>query len=264
MSTDTKEDNNQSEKKQDNTEPEVIKNQEDTKQGEDTYVYLKPEPIKTLEDAIDRIHIEADFAAKAIGSNTEDAINSFKNAKEVLDSALTQLLEPLSQLKQHANNIEVSSKTLAILPNKVEDKLTPIADKVTQSVTDSIPYLGDQLNKHHKTTAEETKRSINNYLDHLQMSTDTISSQFRKDIINCQKQLTAMTEASSKNRIGRLFWNFLFICSFSAIISGFTSWYINSTFPHTVELYANGKVIVKDAQVLIVDQNNPYNKKEKH
>ena len=40
--------------------------------------YITFEQIKSLEDVIGRLHAEADFAAKAFGGNTQEAIRSLK------------------------------------------------------------------------------------------------------------------------------------------------------------------------------------------
>ncbi|MBP9778769.1 MAG: hypothetical protein KBD25_06290 [Rickettsiaceae bacterium] len=43
--------------------------------------YIALAQIKSLEDVIDRLHAEADFAAKAFGGNIQEAIRSLKTPK---------------------------------------------------------------------------------------------------------------------------------------------------------------------------------------
>jgi hypothetical protein len=49
----------------------------------------------------------------------------------------------------------------------------------------------------------------------------------------------------------RLLTVFLISGSFSAIVSGVTSWTINKHFPRSVEISGNQHLVVKDSQVLV-------------
>jgi hypothetical protein len=75
-----------------------------------------------------------------------------------------------------------------------------------------------------------------------------------------QSELVKITELSSRRRIQRLLTTLIIAGVFSALVSGISSYYINSKFPHSVELHDNGSVTVQNSQVLVVDPKSPHNK----
>ena len=82
--------------------------------------YAAFEQIKSLEDVIGRLHAEADFAAKAFGGNTQEAIRSLKDLKQELSSVLVGFKQPLSEFSNYNKTFGTLIQTISLLPNKTE------------------------------------------------------------------------------------------------------------------------------------------------
>ncbi len=64
-------------------------------------------------------------------------------------------------------------------------------------------------------------------------------------------ELEKIIEVGSKERMRKFLLILVTAGSFSAIVSGVTSWVINKHFPRSVEINGNQHLVVKDSQVLV-------------
>ncbi len=64
-------------------------------------------------------------------------------------------------------------------------------------------------------------------------------------------ELEKIIEVGSKERLRKFFLILATAGSFSAIVSGVTSWVINKHFPRSVEISGNQHLVIKDSQVLV-------------
>ena len=109
--------------------------------------YIAFEQIKSLEDVIGRLHAEADFAAKAFGGNTQEAIRSLKDLKQELFSVLVGFKQPLSEFSNYNKTFGTLIQTISLLPNKIEDVLKEL-----------VPDIGKEVEKVHDQCHCQLKR----------------------------------------------------------------------------------------------------------
>ena len=257
----------------DNKQLENESNQADTKDtnlNNDEYTKLSSESIKTLEDAIKNIHAEIDFASRSFSADAESSSTSLRSTIDSLNKSLKGSDSNLTKYDKIANTLDSQTRTLALLPKKVEERLEVLPNNIKNAIIDNIPDIGDKLAQEQKNLAKEVQASMNEYADRLKTKVNETSIQFKEAALELKhstnsykRELEALIEISSKKRTRRLFITLLVAGGFSALVSGFTSWYINSKFPHSVELHDNGSVTVQNSKVLVVDPDSPYNKGKK-
>ena len=236
---------------------------ENAKLANEHYTKLSSESIKTLEDAIKRMHIEIDFASKAFGGNAQESIASLKSTRDSLISVLNQLTEPLAAFKSNNTVFDNSLQTFAVIPDKIKNQISLLPEYLKKSIASGIPQVSKELVENQANHNKLLQKSFEESIESFKGKTNDIISEFNKEISYYKQELIKTTELSAKNRTRRLFITLLIAGGFSALVSGFTSWYINSKYPHSVELHDNGAVTVNNSKVLVVDPDSSFNKGKK-
>jgi len=219
------------------------------KESESTYIL--PEKIKSLEDVITRIHSEADFVSKAFGLHSDKVI-------KVLETAITKINEtrdsvdlPISKLKENNDRLEALINTLVVLPKKTEELLVGVQDKVVKAVSNTIPGLVDSLSGSHKDNYLEIKESINECISDLKNYIKDTETHTKNELSEYKREMADLIEVGTKRRMRRFLSVLLISGTFSAIVSGVTSWIINKHFPRSIEITGTQNLVVKDSQVLV-------------
>lgn len=213
--------------------------------------YILPEKMKSLEDVITRIHSEADFISTAFGVHTNKVMESFKSAITTITETSDTLELPIEMFKENNDRLEALINTLVILPSKTEEILSGVQDKVAKSVAATIPNLVDTLCKSHNDNYRKIHGSIDSCIQDLSHYINEARTHTQTELIEYKQEIANLIECGIKQRTRRIFLILMLSGSFSAIVSGVTSWVINKHFPRSVEITGNQHLVVKDSQVLV-------------
>jgi len=232
----------------------------------DLFLKELEELLKPLISSIERMKTEATHAANSFDATTQDAVSSFHNIKQSMNEVIKRINNPLSDLSKTNDNLQATAKLLAILPNKIDDRLAKLPHNFSQVLSDYIPDIAEKLNstleqtvrrliqrldESCKSTSMDTEKSTTELVTIFKTEIDKLSGQFMKDTLLYKTELEQIIEVGSKNRMRKFLLILVTAGSFSAIISGVTSWVINKYFPRSVEITGNGHLVVKDSQVLV-------------
>lgn len=222
--------------------------------------------LKELIPSIERMNTEVSYSINSFDGSTQEAIKSFHNVKESIEKVINLIKEPLDELSKINNNLHGAAKLLSILPEKIDDRLIKLPDKFNLVLNDAIPGIAQKLNSSleksvntscmqleevGKFIASSNEESITQLINNVKHDIGTVSKQLKVDVLQYNKEVEQIIEIGSKNRMRRLLTVFLISGSFSAIVSGVTSWTINKHFPRSVEISGNQHLVVKDSQVLV-------------
>ena len=224
------------------------------------------ELLKPLISSIERMKTEATYAADSFDATTQAAITSLQNIKQSMDEVVKLINSPLEDLSETNKNLQATAKLLAILPNKIDDRLTKLPHNFSQVLSDSIPDIAKKLNstleqsveqlmrrldESRKSTSMETEKSTTELVTIFKTEIGKLSGQFKKDALLYKTELEQIIEVGSKERMRKFLLILATAGSFSAIVSGVTSWVINKHFPRSVEITGNQHLVVKDSQILV-------------
>lgn len=238
--------------------------------------YIAFEQIKSLEDVIGRLHAEADFAAKAFGGNTQEAIRSLKDLKQELSSILVGFKQPLSEFSNYNKAFGNLIQTISLLPNKTEDvlkELVPDIGKEVEKVHDQrMIEIESILKKLQKQLSDEVLATHKILEQAALKSIEQINKAMLKQLGQQEKQFLQFSE-HAKNEIdavtsnhGTKFLRNTAICLILATITGSISgWYTSEYFPRLVKIERTGDVIIQNSHVKVFDppsvKNQDQNKK---
>jgi hypothetical protein len=236
----------------------TTKDQSNTADNEHTK--LSPKSIKTLEDAIKNIHAEIDFASRSFSSNSDNAAKGLNSTIDSLNVSLKSSEHNLEKYDNISKILDSQTNTLSLLPKKVEERLALLPNQLEKSIDSHIPQIARELLDSQTKQNELIQKSFEKSIESFEAKSSEIITKFSGDMDHYQSELVKITELSSRRRIQRLLTTLIIAGVFSALVSGISSYYINSKFPHSVELHDNGSVTVQNSQVLVVDPKSPHNK----
>lgn len=124
-------------------------------------------------------------------------------------------------------------------------------DKVVKAISNTIPGLVDSLSGSHKDHYLEIKDSINECISNLTNYINDTRTHTKNELSEYKREMADLIEIGTKRRMRRLLSVLLISGTFSAIVSGITSWIINKHFPRSVEITGTQSLVVKDSQVLV-------------
>lgn len=236
----------------------TTKDQSNTADNEHTK--LSPKSIKTLEDAIKNIHAEIDFASRSFSANSDNAAKGLNSTIDSLNVSLKSSEHNLEKYDNISKILDSQTNTLSLLPKKVEERLALLPNQLEKSIDSHIPQIARELLDSQTKQNELIQKSFEKSIESFEAKSSEIITKFSGDMDHYQSELVKITELSSRRRIQRLLTTLIIAGVFSALVSGISSYYINSKFPHSVELHDNGSVTVQNSQVLVVDPKSPHNK----
>ncbi len=210
----------------------------ESNKNEDT---LAIQQLAELITAIKKTQAEVTYAAKAFDGNTKLAINELKEAKTIIAAAAEELKAPISLAEQNIDKFDSVTSALAIIPDKIEDKLAGFPKTFNESIANSIPGLGEELCKSIDTILKSGIASFKIYQEEIMRNTNRAMNEYeqklRKDAIDINNQISndlrLYTEAfdkiidrSDRFRMRRFFWTLLLSGGFSAMITIVTFWFM--------------------------------------
>lgn len=225
---------------------------------------LTAESIKTLGDAIKLIHAEIDFASRSFNANTDDAANTLNTSLSAINKSFKSSEEHLKKYDTISKTLDTQTSTLALLPKKIDERLALLPTHLKRSIDSNIPQITKELIEAQAKQSESMQETIAKSIELFTTKSNDIIVKLNNDLEHYRNELVKVTELSAKNRMRRLLMTLIIAGGLSAVVSGITSYYINSSFPHTVEMFDNGSVTVQDSHVLVVDPKSPYNKGKKN
>ena len=232
----------------------------------DLFLKQAEDLLKPLISSIERMKTEATHAANSFDATTQAAISSLENRKQSIEEAVKLVDNPLEDLSETNKNLQATAQLLAILPNKIDDRLAKLPHNFSQVLSDSMPDISKKLNstleqsvkqvirqldESRKSTAINTEKSTTELVTIFKTEIGKLSEQFKQDILLYKREVGQLIEVSSKERMRKFLLILATAGSFSAIVSGVTSWVINKHFPRSVEITGNQHLVVKDSQVLV-------------
>lgn len=224
------------------------------------------ELLKPLISSIEQMKAEATNASYSFEANTQEIITSIQNTKEDINKVIDLINIPLKDLSENSNALKSTAKILALLPNKIDDRLAKLPHNFSQVLSDSIPDIAKKLNftleqsveqlmhrldESLESTSIESEKTITELVTIFKIEIDKLSRQFKQDTLLYKTELEKIIEVGSKERMRKFLLILVTAGSFSAIVSGVTSWVINKHFPRSVEINGNQHLVVKDSQVLV-------------
>lgn len=224
--------------------------------------YAAFEQIKSLEDVIGRLHAEADFAAKAFGGNTQEAIRSLKDLKQELSSILVGFKQPLSEFSNYNKTFGTLIQTISLLPNKTEDvlkELVPDIGKEVEKVHDQrmikiesiLKKLQKQLSDEVLATHKILEQTALNSIEQINKAMLKQLGQQEKQFLQFSEHAKNEIEAVTSNH-GTKFLRNTAICLILATITGSISgWYTSEYFPRLVKIERTGDVIIQNSHVAV-------------
>lgn len=224
------------------------------------------ELLKPLISSIERMKAEATNASYSFEANTKEVIASIQNTKQSINKVIDIMNVPLKELNENGEALKSTVKILALLPNKIDDRLAKLPYNFSQALNDYIPEIAEKLNStleqsieqlmHRveescKATSMENEKSTTELVTIFKAEISELSQQFKEDTLLYKTELEQIIDISSKERVRKFVLTLVTVGAFSAIVSGVTSWVINKYFPRSVEIIGNHHLIVKDSQVLV-------------
>jgi len=224
------------------------------------------ELLKALISSIEQMKAEATNASYSFEANTQEVIASIQNTKEAINKVIDLLNIPLKDLSENSNSLKSTAKILSLLPNKIDDRLAKLPHGFSQVLSDSIPNIAAKLNsileqsverlmhrldESRKSTSMQTEKSTTELVTIFKTEIGKLSGQFKQDTLLYKTELEKIIEVGSKERLRKFFLILATAGSFSAIVSGVTSWVINKHFPRSVEISGNQHLVIKNSQVLV-------------
>ncbi len=232
----------------------------------DLFLKKQEKLLKPLISSIEQMKAEATNASYSFDANAQEVITSIQNTKQDINNVIELINIPLKDLEKNSDALKSTAKILALLPNKIDDRLAKLPHNFSQVLSDSIPDIAKKLNstleqsveqvmrqldESRKSTSINTEKSTTELVTIFKTEISKLSEQFKQDTLLYKTELEQIIEVGSKERMRKFLLILATAGSFSAIVSGVASWVINKHFPRSVEITGNQHLVVKDSQVLV-------------
>jgi archaellum component FlaC len=197
---------------------------------------LNPQ-INELIDKIEKAQAQIAFCATAFDGNTKLVIQELKERKKETSDEYKALEAILVKFKNTCDTLESVARTVSIVPEKIDEKLSEFPDNFNNSIASSIPDLSKELCRtlesvltSFKTQAEvtlnDTNSQMSNAVQQLKSNTDQIHHDMRNELNIYSAALEKIIDRSGKFRMRSFFWTVLLSSSLSAIMAITTFWFI--------------------------------------
>jgi len=224
--------------------------------------------MKSLEEAIKRLHTEADFAAKnfdgkskEFGSTLNGLIIKFRTSLEGYDLLVAR----------HKKQIETNQEGLAgltLIPEKLQTSIENIAPRFAvevekihsqrlETITTNIEGLGQSLKdsvlQNQKTIEETAKESIRQMQEAV---LSALESQ-KKQLAEFAQAVKEEVEAVTSNHGSKFLRNLAITLILATIAGGITSWCVGKYFPAFIQINKAGDIKVQHSAVKIWEADSP-------
>lgn len=224
--------------------------------------------MNSLEDAIKRMHTEADFAAK----NFDGKSKEFGDTLNDLISKLQTSLNHYDLLvKKHTMQIETNQEGLAgltLIPEKLQTRIENIAPRfavevekihsqrletITTQIAGLEQTLKDSALRNQKIIEETAKESIRQMQE---AGLSTLESQ-KQQIAKLAQSVKEEVEAVTSNHGSKFLRNLAISLILATIAGGLTSWCVGKYFPAFIQINKAGDIKVQHSAVKIWEADNP-------
>ena len=224
--------------------------------------------MKSLEEAIKRLHTEAEFAAK----NFDGKSKEFGSTLNGLMSEFQTSLDGYDLLvERHKKQIEINQEGLAgltLIPEKLQTRIENIAPRFAveveklhsqrlETITTNIAGLGqtlkDRVLQNQKTIEETANESIRQMQE---ACLSALESQ-KQQIAEFAQSVKEEVEAVMSNHGGKFLRNLAITLILATIAGGITSWCVGKYFPAFIQINKAGDIRVQHSAVKIWEADNP-------
>ena len=112
----------------------------------DLFLKQAEDLLKPLISSIEQMKAEATNASYSFDANAQEVIISIQNTKQDINNVIELINIPLKDLEKTSDALKSTAKILALLPNKIDDRLAKLPHNFSQVLSDSIPDIANKLN----------------------------------------------------------------------------------------------------------------------
>ena len=193
--------------------------------------------INDLIAKIEKAQAQIDFCTTAFDGNTKLVIQELKERKKQSAEEYKALEVILTKFKNTCETLESVVRTVSVVPEKIDEKLSEFPDNFNNSIASSIPNLSRELCStldsgvnsfkiQAEVTLNSTSSQMNNAVQKLIGNTDQIHHDMRNELNIYSNALEKIIDRGGKFRMRSFFWTVLLSSSLSAIMAITTFWFI--------------------------------------
>ena len=224
--------------------------------------------MKFLEDAIKRIHTEADFAAKNFDGKSMEFASTLNGLMSKFQNSLDNYDLLVESHKKQIEINQVGLTALTLIPEKLQTRIENIAPRfavevekihsqrletITTHIAQLEQALKDSMLQNQKVIEETAKQSIRQ-MQEAQLS--SLESQ-KKQLAEFAQSVKEEVEAVTSNHGSKFLRNLAIALILATIAGGITSWCVGKYFPAFIQINKAGDIKVQHSAVKIWEADNP-------
>jgi len=197
---------------------------------------LSPQ-INELITKLEETKAQSDFCVTSFAGSTEMIVRELKSEREKVADHLKDLNASIKDFKESSTSLSSATRTLSVLPEKLDEKLSKLPKSFNSSIADTIPdlskeliaYLEKDLNSlkyQAEALLNTTNCQMTSSLRTLKGNGDQIHFDMKHELGVYKTSMEEMLNRSLKSRINNFFWTVLISGGFSAFIAITTFWFI--------------------------------------
>jgi hypothetical protein len=240
---------------------------------------LEGKEVKLLEDAVNNFKYHSDLANRnfkahlaKVNTDLVSTIEKFKDNCDTADKGAKKITKSIDKLDPLIN-------VLALLPHEVSKHGLDLPEKVIAAIDNHVPTIAKMI-----TDAEleaiasiqaGAKKSVSYLNSEVEKSISNLNNKVNRTVSTLGKELDDFKKATKKEagtignkRFSRFAITMVLSASLAAVVSGLTSYYVQTKMPHFVSFHGMKNVMVKDSKVTVFESveaksKRSYNKPRK-
>jgi hypothetical protein len=217
---------------------------------------------------------ELAFSTRAMRVASDDFIQNLTDASSNIQGVVDDLSKAAKEQEQIISKINTESRTLYILPNKIQEQINAIAPKIAQEVEIIYDTKSKAINNQFATLQNKLTKEFGDYQQKLTTTTNECVEQLtsagkefgaamEQKLSQFANKLTHDAKAISERGNSGFVKNLLFVILFSAAISGITSYLVATQFPRYVEVKGAHDLNIYRSKINVLGAKTPDTKEEK-
>lgn len=193
--------------------------------------------INDLITKLEETKVQSDFCVSSFAGSTEMLIKELKEEREKVAAHLKDLNESIAKFKESSISLSSATRTLSVLPKKMDEKLSKIPKSFNSSIAETIPDLSKelvaQLEKELNSLRYQAEALINTTNSQLTSAISTfkgngnqIHHDMRHEVSVYKGAVEEIIHRSFKSRMINFFWTVLISSGLSAFMAISTFWFI--------------------------------------